>query len=215
MPYKEQKKYFETAYRTGTDAWTRIPYGSKIMDFISRLPEGAMVLDLGSGRGIWTFKMAEMGYRMIGIDYVKEIVDKNNKEVKAKGLQGQISFMEGNVLDIPFKDQSFGAVTDFGVLQHIHPLDLHQYKSEVSRVLKPGGYFLNISFSKETPSFVTFHPRGSKEGHFEKDGVFYHFFTKEEIKDLLGDDFEILNQEIEFIAERHNTAFLFSLFKKK
>ena len=65
-------------------------------------------------------------------------------------------------------------------MEHVeNPLEILK---QLFRVLKPGGFYLNVSLSRETQRFYEFYPRSSESGEFQKYGVHYHFFEKEEIK---------------------------------
>jgi len=213
--YLNQKKYFEQAYKTGSDMWTHIPFKLQGSTLTTRLPAEAMVLDIGAGRGLWAVKLAEMGYKVIGMDYVKWMVDKQNEEIKPRNLGGKLGFVEGDVLDISFEDGSFDAVTDFGLFQHIDPDDFEIYVSEVSRVVKPGGYLLLVELSKHTTSFLRWNPKASKENKFDQDGVVYYFFTEDEIKNMFSQNFEIVEQKVEYIPENANVAYVETLLKRK
>lgn len=213
MDYSEQKKFFETAYRTGTDIWTDKLYHSKIFEYLSLLPEGATVLDLGTGRGRWPFTMVELGFKVIGIDYVAHLIKVNNAEAKAKNMQGKIRFLEGDVFDIQFENETIDVVTDFGLLQHFKKEDWDKYGGEVNRVLKSGGYVLSVALSKETQKFLTFAPKDSAEADFEKYGVHYHFFTEEEIKKVYGWNFKVVKSENLFLPKENETL-LITLLKK-
>ncbi len=182
---------------------------------MEELPQGAMVLDVGCGRGLWAFHMARAGFRVIGVDYVPEVIAKNNEEVKNYGLGKNVRFKEADVLDIPFTDTSFDGVIDVGLLDHLPPEEIAPYISEVGRVLKQGGYFLNISFSKETVTYLTWHPKQSDEDVFVKDGVSYHFFTKEKIAELFKGQFEIVEQMTEYFPDYEDLAYVVTLMKKK
>ncbi len=213
MSYDTQKKYFEIAYKTGTDIWTNKIYQSKIFEYLSKIPHGAIALDLGTGRGRWPFAMVEIGFKVIGIDYVGRLIKVNNAEVKAKGLQGKISFLEGDVFDIQLTDGSVDVVTDFGLLQHLHREDWAKYRGEVNRVLKPGGHVLCVALSKETAKFFDLSPKDSAEADFEKYGAHYHFFTPGEIAEVYGPNFTKVADEVLFLP-KEGDAFLITLLKK-
>lgn len=213
MDYSEQKKFFETAYNTGTDLWTEKHYHSKIFEYITKFPEGATVLDLGTGRGRWPFTMVELGYKVIGLDYISHLVEVNNQEVRARGFDGKIRFIEGNVLAIDFADESFDAVTDFGLLQHLHKEDFEKYGAEANRVLKSGGYILNVSLSKETEHFFDFSPKNSIHPDFEKYGVSYHFFTEEEVKKVYGWSVKVVKSELIHL-QKEKEVLVVTLLKK-
>ncbi len=212
---ESQKEIFARIYRTGTDVWSHIPFQKMRNEFLSRLSADSLILDLGAGRGHFTTFLVHSGMRAIGLEYVKEQVEKNNKEVFNQGLEKKLRFVEGDALDISFTDESFDAVTDIGLLQHLSPLDIETYRTEVLRVLKPGGLFLLTVLSKDTPTFFTWHPKSAEENVFVKDDMLYHFFTPQEVAKIFSDDFEIISQENEFITEHDNLDYLHTLMKRK
>lgn len=191
MSYEAQDNFFAQAYRTGTDAWTAIPFERKAHELGLYLPQGALILDLGAGRGRLLFDLAELGYRAIGLENNPALVTRGNNIILEKGLDKQLRFMQGDALDIPLSDQSFDGISDIGLLQHILPSDYRTYVSETARVLKQGGFFFLIVLSKNSPNFLSWKPQKSETADFEKEGVHYHFFTDEEITKLFEKDFEI------------------------
>ena len=214
-----QKQYFELAYRTGSDVWTHIPYHAVAMRMLPPLPKDSFILDIGVGRGLWLHKLVAAGYRVIGLDYISEIVKKGNADLKAEKLGDRARFITGDVLDIPLADSTFDCVTDIGVLQHMSHGKRDQYMSEVSRVVKQGGYVLNVSLSKETQRFLGFKPKHSAEAEFEKFGVSYYFFTNFELNELFGNHgLQLVDQRIEHFEARtdpdDSIALVMSLYKK-
>lgn len=214
MDYQGHKKYFETAYKTGSDIWTHLPMKARGEILMEQLSPGALVLDVGSGRGLFAKKLAEAGFRVIGIDFEGNIVRKVNQEIKNWGLEGKLKFMEASALDIPFADTSFDGVCDFGLLENLYKEDWGQYASEISRVLKPGGFYLNTSLSRETQSFFEFYPKSSLSGEFQKYGIHYHFFNKDEMTDIFNHQLTPTKQDIEFTDKPNQVALLETLFQK-
>ena len=216
MDYSEQKKFFKTAYATGSDSWTNTTLPTFGSELTAKLAENAMVLDLGSGRGRFPFELAHEGFKVIGLEYIKDVVDKNNKEVKNFKLESKLRFIEGDVFDIPLTDESFDAVADIGLLQHIHPEEWTDYRAEVVRILKSGGYYFLITLSKGTPTFFNWHPKRERSGDFDRDGVYYHFFTNEELTLLFENDFETISEHTEKVDMHGDTVvFLVTLLRKK
>ncbi|MFA5773476.1 MAG: class I SAM-dependent methyltransferase [Candidatus Paceibacterota bacterium] len=215
MDYDKHKEYFETAYRTGSDIWTHLPMKDRGKMLMEQLPLGALILDVGSGRGLFAKQLVDAGYRVIGLDFESNIVKKTNEDVKNWGLEGKLKFVEGSALDIPFTDDSFDGVCDFGLMENLYKEDWEQYASEISRVLKPGGFYLNTSLSRETQHFFEFFPKGSKSGEFQKYGVHYHFFNKDEMKNIFNHQLNPIEQNIEFVGEPDKVALLETLFQKK
>ena len=215
MDYQEHKNYFEIAYRTGSDIWTNLSIKNRGKMLMKELPKGAIILDVGSGRGLFAKQLAESGFSVIGLDFEGNIVKKTNEEIKNWGLVGKLKFVEGSALDIPFVDSSFDGVCDFGLMENLYKEDWNQYASEISRVLKPGGFYLNTSLSKETQQFFKFYPKGSENNEFEKYGVHYHFFSKDEMKDIFNHKLNPVEQDIEFVERPNEVALLETLFQKK
>lgn len=218
MNHDVQKNYFEIAYRTGSDVWTHIPYHHIALQILPPLPTDAFILDVGAGRGLWMGKLVADGNRVIGLEYINDVVQKGNREIKREGYADRARFIYGDVRDIPLADHSFDAVTDIGVLQHLDVIDWHQYVSELRRVLKIGGYVLNVSLSKETMRFMGFKPKSSFESQVEKFGVSYYFFSNDEINALfIHHGFSLVSQKIEHFDTRtdpgDSVALVFSLYK--
>ncbi len=214
MDYLKHKEYFETAYRTGSDVWTHLPIKRRGEILMEQLPIGSMILDVGSGRGFFAKKLAESGYSVIGLDFANNIIEKTNEEVENWGLVGKLKFVEGSALDIPFTDNSFDGVCDFGLMENLYEEDWEQYAGEISRILKPGGFYLNTSLSRETQNFFEFRPKSSVDGEFKKYGINYHFFSKDEMKNIFNHELNTVKQNIEFVDEPNRVALLETLFQK-
>ncbi len=214
MDYNEHKKHFEIAYKTGTDFWPHSPVELRKEKLIEHLPKGARILDIGSGRGFFARHLAKMGFQVIGLDFEGNIVKKANSEIADWGLTGKLKFIEANALSIPLTDGSFDAVCDFGLFETLFKADWPVYAAEISRVLRPGGIYLNVSLSRKTEKFFEFSPINSTDGEFEKYGIHYHFFEKEEMSDIFKKYFKIENQEIEFTKNDNQVALLETLFRK-
>jgi ubiquinone/menaquinone biosynthesis C-methylase UbiE len=100
-----------------------------------------MVLDAGSGTGIVTLAFHQAGFRprkTIAFDLsrnsLKLAIEQAGKEkmVDAENIEA----IQGNVLALPFADESFDIVLSCGVLEYV---DLDEGLRESARVLKPGG----------------------------------------------------------------------------
>ena len=109
MSYDVLQRHFETAYRTGTDLWSDTGTMINAKALAEVIPNHGMVLDLGCGRGRFTFELAKHGLRVIGLDIVKDIVKQGNEEVKRRALEKSLRFVEGTGFDVPFAENGFDA----------------------------------------------------------------------------------------------------------
>jgi len=217
--HDDQHKYFSFAYQTGSDIWTHIPYRFRADEIMPKLDENALVLDIGAGRGLWTMSLLKRGYRVLGIDYVESIVESVNKRIAEEGFTDRARFIVANALDIPFVDGGFDAVTDVGTFQHIKKHNWGTYVDETCRVLKDNGYYLNISLSRLTYSFLGFEPSKSPTGDFQKFGVHYYFFDDEEIHNIFDSKFRIIEQSHQKYESKSDpmddVVLVFTLMRKK
>jgi|SRR5579883_2292255 len=105
---------------------------------LAGLNDTQSVLDVGSGVGGPARFMAEAhGCRVTGIDLSEPFVEAARYLTERTGQNGQVTFLTGNALDLPFDARSFDVV----LLQHVamNVSDRPALYRELRRVLKPGG----------------------------------------------------------------------------
>jgi ubiquinone/menaquinone biosynthesis C-methylase UbiE len=102
---------------------------------------GNHVLDLGSGAGNDCFiartLVGETG-KVTGIDFTDSMIEKANKNLEKTGFEN-ISFIKGDIEDMPLPDNSFDVVVSNCVLNLVP--DKIKAFTEIKRVLKKGGHF--------------------------------------------------------------------------
>lgn len=106
-------------------------------------------LDVAGGTGDITFRLlGEAGNkaRVTILDISTEMLTVGQSRAREKGLAGQISFIEGNAENLPFKDKSFDSYTIAFGIRNVPKID--KALKEAFRVLKPGGHFLCLEFSR-------------------------------------------------------------------
>ena len=112
------------------------------------IPDGGTGLDVGCGSGALTIASAKGNPRatMVGCDIwsgaYKAVFTKKRCEdnAKAEGVSN-VRFEEGNAIHLPYKDESFDAVTSNYVYHNIAGHDKQALLLETLRVLKKGGTF--------------------------------------------------------------------------
>lgn len=93
------------------------------------------VLDLGCGYGSTSYKLSLVKQiNVTGLDF-----DENELE-KAKSIFPSLNFVHGNAEKMPFEDNQFSTIILKDSLHHFYEeADFEKVKSEIIRVLKPGG----------------------------------------------------------------------------
>jgi len=118
-----------------------------------KVDENSKVLDAGTGTGLVTLGFYDAGFRpgqTVALDLsegsLKLARDQFRKDRKTKGKT--IVPVQGNVLSLPFEDETFDLVFSCGVLEYV-PLD--EGLREMHRVLKTSG---RLVFIPVKPGFV-------------------------------------------------------------
>lgn len=111
------------------------------------LPNGALMLDHGCGRGHFSSMFSNLGYQVASADILEEALSNLDSDKKAVC----------NLANLPYKDNTFDGVLSLDVFEHLRPSTMDDVINEVFRVLKPGGVFL-ISFpGNRIPDLVGIH----------------------------------------------------------
>jgi ubiquinone/menaquinone biosynthesis methyltransferase len=100
---------------------------------------------MATGTGELAFAIAERADRVIGLDISKEMINAARSKPN-KNNNGQVQFLVGDGLSLPFPDSSFDAVVTGFALRNV--ADLDAALSELYRVLKPGGRLSCLELSK-------------------------------------------------------------------
>lgn len=104
--------------------------------------QGEEILDLGCGRGVDTIEAARLAGTKgmaIGLDLTESMV-KQAIDYATREKVRNVAFAQGNIENLPFKENSFDGVMSNCVINHAK--DKSKVYREINRVLKPGGRFV-------------------------------------------------------------------------
>ncbi|MHB1340774.1 MAG: bifunctional demethylmenaquinone methyltransferase/2-methoxy-6-polyprenyl-1,4-benzoquinol methylase UbiE [Coriobacteriia bacterium] len=161
------------------------------------LTSRSVVLDLAAGTGDLTMALARQGQpkSVLSTDFVSEMLEVGKKKAATHPGPTKIEFEVADAQSLPFDDDTFDVVTiAFGVR---NLPDRAANFREVRRVLKPGGRYVILEFSK--PPFPPFR-------------ALYHFYIKTVIPALGGlltgdrPAFMYLNESIRAFPSQINLA---------
>lgn len=99
--------------------------------------QGKSVLDIGCGSGKYSVLLALLGARAFGFDISPVGVDRARELAEVNGVGENCSLSVQNAQDMSYPDDFFDVVLLHEVLHHA--IKYPNVKSEVLRVLKPGG----------------------------------------------------------------------------
>ncbi len=104
------------------------------------LPRDVRILEVGCGRGIALPVLDRLcsPRRLVGLDIDVELLVEAADNLGEHGTEAELC--HGDVRQMPFADESFDVIIDFGTLYHIaRP---QTALGEIARVLAPGGTFV-------------------------------------------------------------------------
>jgi ubiquinone/menaquinone biosynthesis C-methylase UbiE len=153
---------------------------SCVEKFLDSIPNGARVAEIGCGNGKNMLYRNDLKWE--GCDFSKELV----KICKIKKLNVKY----GNILDIPYNDNSFEYTLCVAVLHHLStPLKIRQAIKELVRITKRKGkiFILVWSFEQDESSKVSFTVQDNYINWKNKIGTvvakrYYHVFRKNELE---------------------------------
>jgi ubiquinone/menaquinone biosynthesis C-methylase UbiE len=105
------------------------------------IPQGGKVLDMGTGPGFVAIEVAKLlegtGRRVVGMDLSPAILVLAAENATKAGLNGALTWREGDVKAMPFEDGEFDLIVSNDSLHHWE--DPRLVFDEIARVLKDDG----------------------------------------------------------------------------
>lgn len=186
-----------------------------------------LVLDIATGTGDFAIAAAEKlkNSKIIGIDISAGMLEVGIKKISRKSLSDRIELKKADSEDLPFEDGKFdAAIVGFGVRNFEN---LQKGLAEIRRVLKPGGVFYVLEFSKPAKSpfkqlfriyFTKILPTIGRL--VSKDSQAYTYLPESVNEFPDGDNFLTILAEVGFVENRcfpqtFGIASIYEAFKKE
>ncbi len=132
-------------------------YGRSLDQYFAENPlpisRGAKILDAGCGTGLLTLALMRSVHfpvNIIALDLSATSIGAAKKAVaESPGRARDVTFTEGNLLSLPFADNSLDLVVTSGALEYV---PLEEGMAELARVIMPGGHLLHIPCRRPSPA---------------------------------------------------------------
>ncbi|MFO7979434.1 MAG: corrinoid protein-associated methyltransferase CpaM [Candidatus Aminicenantes bacterium] len=110
---------------------------------VSPIKKGQRVLDMGCGTGALTFKAAQKGAYVKGIDINPQMLEQAQKKAGAMGLEKQTEFEEKGVTELDEELTAvYDAVTSSLCFSELSEDEIHFALKQIKRILKQEGFLL-------------------------------------------------------------------------
>jgi 2-polyprenyl-3-methyl-5-hydroxy-6-metoxy-1,4-benzoquinol methylase len=149
---------------------------------------GRRVLEIGCGIGTDAEQFARHGAQYTGIDLSAASIDICRQRFDLLDLTGE--FIEGSVTDLDFLKQlgQFDLVYSYGVLHHFP--GIQQHIENISAIVDTRGEFRFMVYAKNSWKYAMIQ-KGLDQFEAQADCPYAEAFTKDEIIDLLGNNFRL------------------------
>ena len=115
-------------------------------------PERGRVLDVATGTGDLALELARHANSVVGLDFCPEMIKLGRLKAGRRKMAGQIDFILGDALTLPFENNSFDCALNGFVLRNVS--DVNLFLSELRRVVKPGGRVVCLELSKPSSGLI-------------------------------------------------------------
>ncbi len=141
--YWDFEERYVQAYGQGGDSWETLEHNRALEPFIKEHGSALRdIIDLGTGEGRDAIYLAELGYKVTGVDVAPSGLAKAQALAQSRGVAPV--FLQRDVVHLRgFADNSFDAALNMGCL---HLIDVPEQRAShlrrVFEILRPGGLFL-------------------------------------------------------------------------
>ena len=221
---KQEKVYYTKTYAALTPSsgyrqldWQSLKGNRKFIHEIKKVAtklRAKKILDLGCGNGRLAVPLAKSGFDVYGIDFASSAIQRANHLAKKSGTSQNTHFSVGNALSLPYPENFFDLIFDYGCLHHISEKYWQLYLKNVSRVLKRDGYLLLYTHDINSLFYKKYTPRiGQQE--FVVENVLTHFFDKADFPKIFQKNFLIISAKLAKHPATSNKRMWTVLLKRK
>ncbi len=173
-------RYYDVSYKFNRYSQSLEQY---LNDWLPVLPNNPRILDAGCGTGLLTEALLKtIGYpaRIAGIDLSAKSIGVAQKTIgRDSDSTNKIQFIQANLLNMPFQDESFDLVVTSGALEYV---SLQMGLAEIDRVLAPGGYLIYLPL------------RPSLAGYFLAITFRAKVYLRDEVLEALSARFSVISE---------------------
>jgi len=103
-------------------------------------PRARTILDLGCGTGTNVITLAQRGWQVVGVDFVKRAIQSARRKADQTGVSAE--FVVSDVTRLEKVDGDFDLVLDIGCFHSLDTRERESYLQNLERLTKPGSTFL-------------------------------------------------------------------------
>ena len=182
----------------------------RFLKLIENKPLEKKILDCGAGGPRPPLALfSRFGYETHGIDISESAIASARNFAEENKLELRI--IEGDMREIPFDDESFSFVFTQNSICHLTKKDIIKSISEITRVLRPGGYWF-VDFMSTESSYCGDESLGKEVGpgeyqYIDEDGdTVLHCFHSDGEPDQYFADLKIIRKIKTIVENLHRST---------
>jgi len=106
-----------------------------LADLLRRVPRKAQVLDLGCGAGQDARAIRRAGFRVVGLDLNRSLLD------YARRRSHRLTLVQADIRHLPYVSETFDCTWAAASLIHLPKISVHASFRCLAKLIKPGGFF--------------------------------------------------------------------------
>jgi 2-polyprenyl-3-methyl-5-hydroxy-6-metoxy-1,4-benzoquinol methylase len=138
--FDETTSYWDQIYTGGKFInWHLARRRELVLEAVRRISNGRAlhILDLGSGSGVLTRDLLQMGHSVVAVDLSENMIRTLTRSIRANASGRFVGATIGSASAVCFRKEAFDVVLCVGVIQYqLHPETVFD---EISRLLRSGG----------------------------------------------------------------------------
>ncbi|MEL3958181.1 class I SAM-dependent methyltransferase [Caldifermentibacillus hisashii] len=180
--------YWERGYRNVDNLWGFTP-NNLLSTYIDLVPKSGKVFDVGIGEGRNALYFAKQGYKVEGIDISETAI--NRCLLLSKEHNVNINAKVDDIRTYDIKKEEYSLIILSNVLNFFSIKEVNDIITKLKNGLKENGLFYINVFDNEEPSLTIAKERCKKIADFtfydEENKMYLHYFTQEELENLVAD----------------------------
>lgn len=142
--------FFNLVYRE-TPPWDIGGPQPAMSALLAKYPPASPILDVGCGSGDLAIYLAQLGYQVIGIDFVETAIAHAQEKIGSlpPEVACLLNFQVADALKPSLLQRQFGSVVDSGFLHLFDPDQCDRYIDDLALTLLPGGRYYLHEFAIE------------------------------------------------------------------
>lgn len=172
--YEENLRFWSGAWQRVSNPHKELPKLPYIHEITRKLKKYQVkkVLDLGCGSGWLSVFISKYGFDVTGIDIAKPAIDLGKLWAQEDNVK--VDFLVGDLLNLPFKENTFDAVVCNSVLEHFRLDQAKTLFEKIQMILSDKGFM-----------FGCFDKVGSGKGEYVELADSTHIYTDEMRKGMM------------------------------